>query len=52
MTEPVESPVSDEALERPADQSWLEMENVRGGEQPSRTRDTAEHPEPERSVSE
>ena len=30
MTEPVEPPVENQRVEPPADQSWLEMENVRG----------------------
>jgi hypothetical protein len=32
MTEPTETPAEGEPQDRPTDQSWLEMENIRGGD--------------------
>jgi hypothetical protein len=39
MTEPSEATAPDDMVQQPADQSWLEVENVRGGGLPAHTRD-------------
>jgi hypothetical protein len=47
MTEPTEPPVADDLVDRPADQSWLEMENIRRSRKPDQRRNEAQDREPD-----